>query len=135
METIETSFNDGDTIFQTSIEGISLPKLKSFCIATNSTLKDYYERKKHYVPGVYVIAMFRHVVKKLHKENPNFPLKKLKSFYGHNGGTIENRIFINEKLTYRFAKVSMNGNKIQFKVEITRNLGEIVLKGLFQLVK
>lgn len=131
MSRIVSSFNSKDTIFEVEIEGIPLGRLKKFAEATGDTVKTYQENGTYYVPGIYLVAMFRHVVKKLAKENPDFPMKKLTSFYGGNrGGTKENRVFLNQNLVYGIKYLS----KDQYMVEISRlskKQREIVLQGIF----
>ncbi len=139
MSKIESRFKEGNPIFETKISGISLLKLKKFCGATNSSLSDYFENGTHYVPGVYLIAMFRYIVKKIYKENNGFPMTKISSFYGYNGGTKESRVFINEDLTYKFQIFTKDpdgdGEKIVFGVEVCRTRTDIVLSGIFSFVK
>ncbi len=134
MSRIETCFKDGETIFETKLRGISLTRLKKFCQATEYPVGCYRDKTRgsYYIPGVMIISMFRHLVEKIAKEDDQFPLKKISSFYGSNGGTKENRVFINENLTYRLKILSNDGpKKVQFRVEVSRSPKDIVLAGIF----
>ena len=136
MSKIVSSFSSKDKVFETKIKGISLVRLKKFSEATGDTVRTYYENGMYYVPGVYLVAMFRHVVKKIGNENPEFPLKKLTSFYGGDrGGTKENRVYLNQDLVYRMKYLSKDQHKNQYMIEISKDKKEIVLQGIFIFIE
>ncbi len=135
MIEIKSHFSEKDTIFSTLIKGINIQEIEGFGTSTRDQPSNFWDegKKRFFVPGVMIISMFRYVVEKLYKENNDFPIKKLSNFYGSNGGTKENRLFINEELRYEFVVRSFSKKKYFFEVEVLRNkTNEIVLNGLFQ---
>lgn len=92
---------------------------------------------KCYIPGHDLIGLFRHAAQSFHKKYPeDWPFMKLDSFYGHNGGTSENRLLIEQPFVIRMQHRSKDAeNKYLFQVEISRKAdGEIILAGLFHFV-
>jgi len=137
MVKIKSNFSPDEKIFSTKIKGITLSELKKFTSSTRGKLSDFWDkkRKKFFIPGVMIIGMFRYVVEKLHKEQTDFPISKIKAFYGSNGGTVENRVYLNEDLIHSIALRSILKGKYLFEIEVSREeTKEIVLKGLFQII-
>lgn len=155
MATIERKIKKGDAFFSTKISGRNIWHLWFFCLATGNDLKDYIISKKKikipdwlivllyfyfkkkckfFIPGVMILSMFRTVVKKIHKEDGNFPIKKLDSFYGSNGGTKENRLYLNESKVYKIKYLCKMENRHQYIIEVCRENDDIVLQGIFSFI-
>lgn len=133
---IQSFFTENDKVYKTTIKGHSYDEFQKFCEGTRYPIIGYWDEdeKKFFIPGVLFLSMFRHVVKKIGEENVNFPIKELAIFEPSIGGMVENKVYLNETLEYRFGYLSTYKDKKLYQVEIARlSTNEIVLQGYFQL--
>lgn len=125
MENKESVFFNVKMPAVTEIQILNYAKL--FGIKKENLIHD----GKFFVPGHYLIGLFRNsdLLEKLC--SLNFPIKNLVSFRGSNGGTMEKRIFIGQPFEINFLKLSRN-KKGEYLFDVKILSGKIfILSGLF----
>jgi hypothetical protein len=136
-----SNIEESKPVFELSLEKITGADIKAYCALFKIPLIEVTGtkagKKSLYVPGHFIIGLFRHIVPVMSKKYSNFPLKELTSFYGYNGGTIENRLFINQKIMVRMQNKNGDGGsrKPLMAVDFIRlSDKKKILSGLFTFV-
>ncbi|HZX74815.1 MAG TPA: hypothetical protein VFE57_10355 [Cyclobacteriaceae bacterium] len=136
--TIHTTMMPTQKIFELRLPPVTKRKLKSYCTTFEIPIDDFELKTKDrfWIPAHYFIGMFRNIIPKLHEQYPEFPLKRIDSFYGSNGGTYENRFFIRESIVLKMQeRTKLSPTKYLFQVEFSNEkTGKIFLSGMFSFI-
>ena len=124
---------DEKPFFEFKLLGITIEELAIYCTYARINLDSLKtSNQEYYIPGHYLIGLFRYMVPELKKEYPSFPMEKLDSFSISANGTLENRLLIDQSVTIKMQLKPSNPNKQQVWIEFVRDSNnEIILAGLF----
>jgi hypothetical protein len=124
-------------VFSCTVPNVSKEKLEAYCELYEIPLNNLVYNSSYYIPGNLIEGLFRKIVKIISSEDKRFPINFLESFIGGNGGTRENRIFINETLTVwiDIKTLEETGPYISFLCGVDFNRGEeIVFSGIYKFI-
>ncbi len=137
MNKIEDMFASSEKIYEVKMSPIPQANLVAYCKLFKLSIDKYFYRPsvdKYFIPGLYVLDMFRETIEKLHGADESFPISQVDGIDPGCTSTLENRIFVNDELNFQtqIRCISKDSHKIKIvcRIQIYRNTS-IVFAGMF----